>query len=98
MKKDNIHGHKCCKCGSTADYIRVIDDRGYGSAFDNFETITTIPVCNECGKELKEEWFAVQPQKVNEHIFYWSYEDLILNFIKSLDEETQHKVLIGFFI
>lgn len=98
MSLENKQNFKCCKCDNNADYIKVIDDRGYGSAFDNLLNATTIPLCIECGKQLKEEWFSVKPTLVNKHTYHWEYEQEILDFIETLDEETIHKVLTGFFI
>lgn len=98
MIKDNLKNYKCCKCDNIAMHIRVIEDRGFGSAFDNYKTATTIPVCSDCEKELKDEWFTTERQRTVFHgVYTWDYEDKILDFIYTLDKETQHKVLTGFF-
>lgn len=91
-------GIKCVRCGKVADVNHVIDDRWYGSLFDCVSEPTTIPVCSECdSKFLDRKWFEEKPQIDKNGFEKYKYEESIMHFIASLDEEIAEKVLFGYY-
>lgn len=85
----------CVKCGNKAHFNHIINDRGYGSLFDNVSEPTAIPVCKHCNKEyLKQEWFDEPPKNFFKGEKY-QHENNILAFLETLDIETMRKVLEG---
>lgn len=74
----------CFKCLKESDNItkHILCYRGYGSDFDNFNSI--LQVCEECNFEDLSTWFDEIPQIDEGYYENYKYEDKIWNFVYSL--------------
>lgn len=93
MVLDSKHIVKCVKCDNLAHKIMVVQDRGYGSELDCLDGNTFIPVCPECAKELKDEWFFEQCTLEDGYCETYPNEHHIMGFINSLPDGMRNEVL-----
>jgi hypothetical protein len=73
---------KCLKKGNITHYVLCRDE--YGSSFDGVHT--HLQLCDECKKEVKDEWFNEEP-KIDDYFTRYKYEKNILDFIETLPIE-----------
>ena len=74
----------CFKCLKEKDNIHTytLGYRGYGSGFDNFNTI--LQLCNDCNHGELSIWFNEEPELIDGYCEDYKYEDNIFEFVKSL--------------
>jgi hypothetical protein len=79
----------CFRCLQKQNNINkyFIQGRGYGSSFDEFNTY--LQLCNECKKEVKEEWFTEEPNIIDEYCEDYKFEEDIRKFINTLPLESK---------
>lgn len=89
MVYDNKQKIRCVKCGELAHKIMIIQGRGYGSELDCATENTLLPVCPDCSKELKDEWFSEPCVIEDGYCEAYPNEHNIMDFIHGLPEEAQ---------
>ena len=74
----------CFKCLKEKDNIHTytLGYRGYGSGFDNFNTI--LQLCDDCNHGELGIWFNEEPELIDGYCEDYKYEDNIFEFVKSL--------------
>lgn len=74
----------CFKCLKEKYNIHTytLGYRGYGSGFDNFNTI--LQLCNDCNHGELSIWFNEEPELIDGYCEDYKYEDNIFEFVKSL--------------
>lgn len=93
MVLDNKQTIRCVKCNGVAHKIMLIQNRGYGSELDCMTENTLLPVCPECAKELKDEWFYEKPTLIDGYCEEYPNEHKIMDFISSLPEQARANIL-----
>lgn len=79
----------CFKCLQKQNNINkyFLHRSNYGSSFDN--NYTHLQLCDECKKEINEEWFKEEPEIIDGYCADYKYEKDIINFIDNLPLEGQ---------
>ena len=93
MVLDSKQTIRCVKCNGLAYKVMLIQNRGYGSDLDCITGNTLLPVCPECAKELKDEWFYEEPTLIDGYAKDYPNEHKIVKFINSLKDYQRNRVL-----
>lgn len=74
----------CFKCLKKKENIHTysISYRGYGSGFDNVNTM--LQLCDDCNHEELDIWFNEEPELIYSCWEDYKYEDNIFEFINNL--------------
>ena len=74
---------KCLKETKVKSYR--LDNRGYGSSFDSFNT--NLQLCKDCTPKNMQKWFNEKPKMIDDYVENYKYEDNICEFISTLPIE-----------
>lgn len=74
----------CFKCLKEKEKIKkyFVGYRGYGSSFDNFNSI--IQLCEECDHKDLQMWVDEKPTMIDDYCEDYKYEDDIWDFVNTL--------------